>query len=174
MNVCSSDFLYHALLNSGDEIIFSILEQGLRPLSDFPGDKRWEQIYNKMPGFFENLYEEIARPVLQKPYLNSGIFVSPIDFRRLPQTPLYEKTRVKIPLARINAEYACLTYVWEGERISLPLTRENLRETARLWTADKVMEWFGRDQSKIFYYVPQIAVYQPGGIPVKAADIERF
>lgn len=29
-------------------------------------------------------------------------------------------------------------------------------------------------KNKIFFYVPQNAVYQPGGIPVQLEDIERF
>ena len=53
------------------------------------------------------------------------------------------------------------------------LTGENLRATAWLWPAENVLGWFGWDQSKIFYIVLQVAVYQPGGVRVKAADIER-
>jgi len=31
MQVCSTEYVYHALLNTGDEIIESILANGLRP-----------------------------------------------------------------------------------------------------------------------------------------------
>ena len=104
MQVCSTNTFFHTLLNTGDEIIDSILENGLRPLSDFPESERWQQINQQMPGFFENLYEMIAKSVLQKPYLNAGIFVSPIDFRLMPGSILYEKTRIKIPISRIEPE----------------------------------------------------------------------
>ena len=174
MQVCSTEYVYHALLNTGDEIIASILTNGLRPLSDFPDSERWQQINKQMPGFFENLYEMVARPVLQKPYLNAGVFVSPIDFRRLPDSLMYNKTRVKIPISRIDPADACLTYVLDEERISLPFTPENLQKVAELWTADRVTTWFAKDNSKIFFYVPQIAVYQAGGIPVEPTDIEQF
>ena len=172
MRVCSTTHVYHALLNTGDEIINSILEKGLRPLSDFPESERWQQINAQMSGFFENLYDMVAADVLQKPYMNAGVFVSPINFRRLPESIMHSKTRVKIPVSRIDPEYACITYVLEGERTSLPFTAENLERTAEIWTADMVTEWFARDSSKIFFYVPQIAVYQHGGIPVEEADIQ--
>ena len=173
MQVCSTENVYHALLNTGDEIIASILGQGLRPLSDFPESDRWQQINAQMPGFFENLYEMIAADVLQKPYMNAGVFVSPIDFQRLPESIMHGKTRVKIPVSRIDPQYACLTYVLDGKRTSLPFSAENLALAAKIWTADMVTEWFARDPSKIFFYVPQVAVYQPGGIVVEEADIER-
>ena len=120
MNVCDTEHVFHALLNTGDEIIASILVKGLRPLSDFPESERWQQINAQMPGFFENLYEMIAADVLQKPYMNAGVFVSPIDFQRLPASIMHGKTRVKIPVSRIDPEYACLTYVLDGKRTSLP------------------------------------------------------
>ena len=174
MQVCTTTHLYHALLNTGDEIVASVLENGLRPLSYFPESKRWQQINSQMPMFFENLYKMIAEPVLKKPYENSGVFVSPIDFSLLPDSIMYGKTRIKIPVERINADYACLTYVIDDTRISLPLNEENLTEAARIWDAAKVMEWFGKDQSKVFFYVPQIAVYQPEGIEVEKADLGSF
>jgi hypothetical protein len=37
-----------------------------------------------------------------------------------------------------------------------------------------INEWFGRDQSRLFFYVPQIVTYQPAGIQVELADIEQF
>ena len=116
----------------------------------------------------------IAQPVLKKPYINAGVFVSPIDFRLLPESIMFDKTRVRIPVARIDPAYACLTYVLDDERISLPFSPENLRRAAEIWTAEMVTEWFAKDRSKIFFYVPQLAVYQPGGIRVEPADIERF
>jgi hypothetical protein len=174
MQVCETDTVFHALLNPELALIDSIVTNGLRPLSDFPDSERWQQIQQHVPGMFEKLYADIAQPVLKKPYLNSGIFVSPINFRHLPQSVMHNKTRVKIPLSRIDPDYACLTYVIDEERISLPLTPETMAETAVLWTDEMVTKWFAKDNSKIFYYVPQIAVYQPQGIEVFAEDIETF
>jgi len=37
-----------------------------------------------------------------------------------------------------------------------------------------IQEWFAKDQSKIFYYVPQVAVYQPKGISVQRDYIEEY
>ena len=86
---------------------------------------------------------------------------------------MHNKTRVRIPISRLDPEWSCLTYVIDDERISLPLTAANLQKAADIWTAVMVTEWFGRDPSKIFFYVPQIAVYQ-SRIHVEAEDIEAF
>lgn len=174
MQVCSTDFVFHALLNPELERIDSILTNGLRPLSDFPDSERWQEIQREMPGFFEGLYDMVAKSVIGKPYMNSGIFVSPIDFQLLPDSFMNNKTRVRIPISRINPDYAVLTYVIDNERISIPFSPENLKDTAEVWTADMVNQWFAVDHTKIFFYVPQIAVYQPGGIPVVSEDIEKF
>jgi hypothetical protein len=170
--VCSTEYVFHTLLDPKDGIIESILENGLRPLSDFPDSERWQQIVHQMPGFFENLYQEIAYPVIRKPYSNSGVFVSPIDFRLMPESFMHDRTRVKVPVSRLEPEYAVLTYVLDGKRVSLPLNAANLEETANIWDASMVDEWFARDNTKVFFYVPQIATYQPGGISVESNDIE--
>lgn len=174
MRVCSTSHVYHALLNPEFEKVAAILQNGLRPLSDFPDSERWQQLERELPGFYQNLYASIAQPVLHKPYSNSGIFVTPIDFQKLPTSFMKDKTRVKIPITRLDPEYCVLTYVLDDERVSLPLTAENLEHTAELWDADKVNAWFAKDPTKIFFYVPQIAVYQPQGIPVYREDIEVF
>ncbi|MCP5097780.1 MAG: hypothetical protein GY943_19710, partial [Chloroflexi bacterium] len=116
MQVCSTEFVYHALFNPQDGMVESILENGLRPLSDFPESERWQQIQAEIPGFFETLYNNFAKPVIQRPYQNAGVFVSPIDFRLLPGTYLHDKTRFRIPISRIDPATACLTYEWEGKR----------------------------------------------------------
>jgi len=174
MKVCATTHAFHTFLNPHDGQLESVFEKGLRPLSDFPESERWQQIQQAMPGFFENLYEMIAKPVLQKPYSNSGVFISPIDFQLLPNSIMHNRTRIKIPFSRIDPEYAVLTYVLNEERITLPLTEENLSKTAEIWTDTLVTEWFGKDQSKIFFYVPQIATYQPDGIHVEAGDLEKL
>jgi putative acetyltransferase len=170
--VCSPDFAFHVLLNPQEGLIASILNSGLRPLSDFPDSQRWQTIQAHLPGIFEQLYNELAYPIIQKPYLNSGVFVSPIDFRHLPDSFMYRKTRIKIPMARIDPNFASLTYILNDRRVTLRLTRENLQATSSLWSATMIREWFARDQSRMFYFVPQIAIYQPGGIYIEPSDIE--
>lgn len=68
MQVCSTTHLFHALRNLEFDKVEAILCNGLRPLSDFPQSERWQQLEKMMPGFYKNLYEQIARPVLGKPY----------------------------------------------------------------------------------------------------------
>lgn len=174
MRVCSNQVLYHSLLNPGFDLIESFLEKGLRPLSDFPESERWQQIQTHLPGIFEQLYELFARPVIQKPYLNSGIFLSPIDFQLLPDSLMHNKTRIRVPLERIDPAYAALTYVLDEQRIALPFTQENLEQAAQIWSAEMVRRWFAVDRNRLFFYVPQVAVYQPEGIPVYPEDIEQF
>lgn len=174
MRVCSTDYVYHALLNPEFDKVEAILMNGLRPLSDFPDSQRWQQLEKHMPGFYQNLYRNIAQPVLNKPYANSGIFVTPIDFQKLPDSIMNSKTRFVIPISRLNPAYSALTYVIDDNRVSLSLTVENLERVATIWTDDMVRTWFAKDTSKIFFYVPQIAVYQPHGIPVTQHDIEAF
>ena len=174
MQVCSTEFVYHALLNPEFDKVEAILKDGLRPLSDFPESDRWKQLEAHMPGFYQNLYESIAQPVIKKPYRNSGIFVTTIDFQKLPDSFMNNKTRIKIPIADLDPAYCVLTYVLNEERVAVKLTPENLESAANIWTADMVREWFAKDTSKIFYYVPQVAVYQPHGIPIQRADIEEY
>jgi len=174
MRVCSTSQVYHALLNPEFDRLEAIVRDGLRPLSDFPESERWQQLEREMPGFYRNLYAMVAEPVISKPYSNSGIFVSPIDFQLLPDSFMYNRTRLSIPIARLDPAYCVLTYVLNEERVSLPLTPENLQRTTGIWEVEMVREWFARDQTRIFFYVPQIAVYQPGGIRVEREDIEEF
>ncbi len=171
--VCSTDYVFHNFFNPDPALIDSVLETGLRPLSDFPESDRWQQIQQFQSDFFEQLYNGIAAPIIKKPYTNSGIFVSPIDFRLLPDSYLYDKPRVRIPVSRLDPELSCLTYVINNERISLPLNHIAMKKTAEIWTAEMVTEWFAKDNTKVFFYVPQLATYQ-GQILVNPEDIEKF
>lgn len=172
MKVCSTEFAFHSFLNKQDDQLPSTLANGLRPLSDFPDSQRWKRIEASVPGFYEGLYNAVAKPILGKPYANSGVFLSPIDFRLLPDSMLFDAKRIRIPLSRLDPAYSVLTYVWNDQRVSLPLTSETLAATAELWVDKNVMEWFAKDINKMFFYVPQIAAYQPGGIPVAADDVD--
>jgi hypothetical protein len=169
--VCSTTHVFHNFFNSEPALIQSVLENGLRPLSDFPESERWQQIEKEMPGFFAQLYEMIAAPIVKKPYENSGIFVSPIDFRLLPGSFLHDKPRAVIPISRMDPAVSALTYVLDGERISLRVNEQTLQRTSEIWTADMVNEWFARDHTKVFFFVPQLVTYQ-GQIEVGAEDFE--
>jgi hypothetical protein len=37
-----------------------------------------------------------------------------------------------------------------------------------LWRAADIERWFGRDRTRLFFHVPQVVTYQPGGVPVPA------
>jgi hypothetical protein len=113
----------------------------------------------------------MAEPMIQKPYTNSGVFITSIDFRLLPDTYLHDKPRFRIPIERIDPEMAVISYVIDEERISLPFTAENRKIVAGLWNSEMVKRWFGVDNTKVFFYVPQVAVYQ-GPIEVKQEDFE--
>ena len=169
MNVCSSTHLYHYLFNSEPDALRSFYDTVVRPLSDFPNSERWKQLEAHLPGFYEQLYQLIGYPVLQTPYTNSGVFITPIDFRKLPDTYLHKKPRFDIPIDRIDPGQAVLTYVLDDERISLPFSSENLESSAELWDEALVRAWFGVDNTKVFFYVPQVAVYQ-GRIQVSQAN----
>lgn len=169
--ICSTTHLYHYLFNSDESVLKSFLTQGIRPLSDFPDSERWQQLEAHMPGFYKNLYTMIAEPVLQKPYPNSGIFITPINFRKLPGTYLHDKPRFNIPIERIDPAWAVLTYVLNENRIGLPFGPEALQKTADLWDEALIREWFGKDNTRVFFYVPQVGAYQ-GQIEVTMEDYE--
>lgn len=169
--VCSTTHLFHYMFNPDQDSLDSFLGNGIRPLSDFPESERWKQLEEHVPGFYENLYKMMAEPVLQKPYPNSGIFITPIDFRLLPGTYLHDKPRFRIPIERIDPEMTVITYVSDEERIVLPFTVENLENIAGVWDAEKVTRWFAIDKTKVFFYVPQVAAYQ-GNIEITEDDFE--
>lgn len=171
-SVCSSTHLFHYLINPDMREVESFIRDGIRPLSDFPESERWQALEKEMPNFYLNLYNAIAKPVLLREYENSGVFITPIDFRRLPGTYLHESARFVIPIDRLDPTFTVLTYVIKDERITLPFSAGNLEETAGLWDEVMVRKWFGIDQTKVFFYVPQVAAYQ-GRIPVSAADYEN-
>jgi hypothetical protein len=171
MRVCSTTHLYHYFFEPEAGALDSILEDGIRPLSDFPASERWRQLEAHIPGFYRDVYELIAAPVLEQPYANSGIFITPIDFRLLPGIYLHDKPRFNIPIERIDPRQAVLTYVLADERVSLSFSAERLEETAAIWDGDLVTTWFGIDPTKVFFFVPQVATYQ-GRIDVSSSDFE--
>lgn len=172
--VLAIDRLFHYVLQPHDGLVDEIVRNGLRPLSDLPTSDRWVALQRHRPGFFEDLYDAWARPVLGRPYPGrSGIFLTPIDFRRLPGIWLADRPRVAVPLDLIDRSWSCLTYGGDCPRTTLPLSPETLEEAAAYWSADRVRRWFGRDSTKLFYDVPQVVTYQPHGVPVGPADVEN-
>jgi len=169
--ICSSTHLFHYMFNPNQDSVDSFLQNGILPLSAFPESDRWKELEEQMPGFYENLYKMIAEPVLKKPYTNSGVFITPIDFRLLPESFLYDKPRFNIPISQIDPEMTVLTYVIDDERVLLPFTAENRQNIAALWDAEMVKRWFNVDNTKAFYYVPQAAAYQ-GQIVVTQDDYD--
>jgi hypothetical protein len=171
MRVCSTTHLYHYFFEPEAGALDSILHEGIRPLSDFPDSERWKQLEEHIPGFFEGVHQLITPPVLEQPYANSGIFLTPIDFRLLPETSLHDKARFVIPIERIDPATSVLTYVVDDERVNLPFSGDRLEETAARWDGELVTTWFGIDPTKVFFFVPQVAAYQ-GRIHVTEADYE--
>ena len=171
MDVVSTTHLFHyAVVEDAD--FDAILREGLRPLSDFPDSERWQEIERHAPGFFERLYALVAEPVLERPYERSGIFLTPIDFRLLPGSLLHDRARLRIPIERIESDSAVLTWERDEGRVSVPFGPE-ARERARSeWDAAEVESWFGRDRTKLFFHVPQVAAYQ-ARIDVTEADVEE-
>ena len=169
--VCSTAHQFHHFFSPDPDARDSALRQGLRPLSDFPDSARWKELEREMPGFYERLYEILAAPLLDAPYRNSGIFLTPIDFRLMPGTFLHDKPRFREDNDRIDPATAVITYVLDGERVALPFTEASLQRAASIWDEDMVREWFGKDPTKAFFYVPQVAAYQ-GVIPVGETDFD--
>lgn len=166
MYVCRTDCVYHYLIND-DSVADSIIQNGLLPLSSFPESPRWKLINQHLPGVFESLYTLFAEPILKKPYTNSGIFLTPIDFHQMTDLPIATCTRLSIPTSAIDADSASLTYELGGQRVVLAFDTQALREVQTQWTEDMVRAWFGRDNSRMFFYVPQVVTYQDR-IPISA------
>lgn len=165
--VCRTDVVYHYLL-SGDDVLPSILERGLLPASAFPESERWR----RTESFYRWLYAQWAEPLLG-PFRNSGVYFTPIDFRQLPGSRLFSRTRIAVPVSAIPAECAVLTYELDGRRTVLPLTPAALEGAAQIWTEERVRAWYGRNPNMNFYYVPQVATFPEHGIPVQPEWVEQ-
>ncbi len=99
-----------------------MLQRGLLPLSAFPDSPRFQQIQQWNPTFYQEIYARWAEPILRRPYRNSGIFLTPIDFRRLPDLRRATMARIAVPLDAITASHAALTYERDSEQqVILPL-----------------------------------------------------
>jgi hypothetical protein len=170
--VCSAERLYHYLLGDNADLA-SILDQGLLPLSSRQDSSRWKEIEAWRPGFYRKIYEDFAMPVLHVPFTNSGVFLTPIDFRSMPTGRLRERPRFTIPLDVVDPAASALTYVLAGRRVVRSLSPDTLEEASAIWSEELVRAWFGKDPSMVFYYVPQVAAYQEGGIRVRPEWLEK-
>lgn len=173
--VVRTSVVYHYLLQPSPETIAGILARGLCSLTEVPaGAERLAAIERVAPGHFAKLYAEWAEPVLQRPYPGrSGVFLTPIDFRLLPGSLLEKRPRVAVPLGRLQPEWSIITYAGGQDRVCLPLTDEALQAVARAWPAKRVNRWFATDTSRLFFHVPQVVTYQPGGLPVAQSEIDH-
>ena len=170
--VCSTGHLYHYFISGDPPALEAICETGLQPLSTFPESERWKTIEAAQPGVFERLYNEFAAPVLRRPYQNSGVFFTPIDFRRIEGSELAGVPRLVLPTGGLDPDWCALTYFLNRRRICRKISASDLEETRRLWPEGLVVEWFGRDRNRLFYFVPQVACYQPDGVEVRPEYFE--
>ncbi|MHB8757552.1 MAG: hypothetical protein ACYC6V_06025 [Bacillota bacterium] len=177
----ATDRLYHYFFRPEEleTALDDILANGLLPLSARPDSERWKLIQQYRPGFYELLYEGFARPIVGRPYSNSGVFLTPIDFRRMiglsaEADRMATLPRLAVPLAAIDLATAAAGYVdLDDQPHPYPLNEDTLRQLAAEWPAERIASLYGRDRSKMFYHVPQVAVYQDDGVKVKAEWLER-
>lgn len=186
--VCSTEKVYHYLLDPPaterdvEIVVDSLLKEGLVPLSDQDPAGRVPEVAERLR-LLEFIYDQIARPVLGRPYANSGVFLSPVDFRLMAGhdlpliqgRPMASLPRFAVPVAELDPDQAILTWVEggeAGERAVRRLGPAALAEAAEKWPASRVREWFGRDLTKMFFYVPQVMTYQ-GRVPLRPEWLER-
>lgn len=160
--ICSSTHTYHYNVND------DILRRGLLPLSDMPDHPRFADQKRR----FRPRYRELAWPLLQRPYVNSGVFFTSVDLYRLRGRLRLDRPRIAVPIERLDPDWSVLTYEYGGSRKYLSATRDNMNAAAELWTRTRVEKWLGADDAGWFHYVPQIITFQPGGVPVSGTDIE--
>ncbi|MEW6047206.1 MAG: hypothetical protein AB1609_12095 [Bacillota bacterium] len=158
MQACSTDRLYHYLLDPAPDVLDGIRTHGLLPLSHQP--RTAGRGFEERLAFYRALYVEWAQQLIGRPYENSGIFLTPIDFRLLSHPSMARCPRVTVPLQALDRELSFLTWVEGESRVVRPLSREGLEEAARRWPADQVIQWFGRIRTMLFFYVPQVVTYQ--------------
>ena len=170
VKVCTTDRLYHYLFN-GEESIDAILAEGLLPLSALSNQPRWLSLNQRFPDLFKSLYTLFAEPILKEPYRNSGIFLTPIDFRKMPDQPLSGFRRIVVPTTALDATMTTITYEWMAKRVVMAFSQTSLEQVRDLWTDDLVRSWFGRDRYRLFFSVPQVVSYQ-GNVPIQHSWVE--
>lgn len=169
--IVSRDRLFHYFMQDPVDLV-SIFSEGLLPLSERHWTERWRRMERVRPGFFEQIYREFTAGVLDGTYVHSGVFFTPVDFTTLPEFSLARRPRIAVPVGEVDSALAVLTHAPAGRRQNLPLTREALDMVARIWTPELLQEWFGKDKTMMFYYVPQVAIYQKEPVVVRAEWLE--
>jgi hypothetical protein len=159
-------YVYHYLKEPA--ALSTILREGLRPLSDRPDSPA----YSRESSRFRGRYELLARPLLRRPYVNSGVFFTTVDLRRLKNEKRLNSVRLRIPVVRLDPEWSVLTYEYDGARCWWPVNEENLRQATTLWTDELCQRWLGADITGWFRYVPQVVAFQNGGVPVTRLDVD--
>lgn len=172
MEVCRVDVAFHYLLRGDEQSADAMIAEGIVPLSCRPNSDTWKTIEREAPGVFEEIYDELARPALGTDYTHSGIFLTPIDFRAMPDLPLATVPRFRIAVTRLEPETSALSFVLDERRHSLRLTADNLEWAASIWSGERVREWFGKRPDRMFWFVPQIACYPDAPLTVSREEFE--
>ena len=171
--IFSTQYVYFYLQNDDLYDTESIILRGrLRTTGVWPRERDALVTQSASQDFYRTLYDVIGKPVIEKPYAGSGVFLSPIDFRRLNESRYRGAARFAIPISRLDHEWSVLTYMWNRERIITDLTSTTLLKTQSLWTAATISRWTGVDAHTNLDRTPLIAAYQPWGVPISSEDYQ--
>jgi hypothetical protein len=163
--LCSTTHVYHYLPATEPE---PILRDGLRHLSDMPDHPNFDRERSR----FERPYYDLAWPVLQRPYVTSGIFFTTVDLRRVNGRGHLACPRLAVPIGRLDPDWSVLTFEYDGVRQRFPLSSQHVQAAALLWTRDRIERWLGADETGWFRYVPQVITFRPGGVRIEPADVD--
>lgn len=166
--LCSTTHVYHYLRPGAEDTITAILGAGLRALSDMPD----HSLFAHERARFAQRYDDLAAPLLRRPYGNSGVFFTTLDLRRLDGRLQFGNWRLIVPIARLDRAFSVLTYMYAGKRQRFPLDAESLGLAARRWDRERIERWLGAEPTRWFFHVPQVVTFQPGGVLVLPGDVD--
>jgi hypothetical protein len=159
-SVIRTDVLFHYTLRPGFDPT-AVFRKGLLPLSSLD-----PVAADASRGTRRELYVLFAAPVLG-PHgdRHSGIFLTPIDFNRIrgdgPNVAWIKSFgRFQVPLTALESPVSVVTWGSPFPRTSLALSSSALAEAAHLWSSGLILQWFGRDRSRMFFHVPQVVTFQ--------------
>ncbi|MDA8346865.1 MAG: hypothetical protein M0Z66_15595 [Thermaerobacter sp.] len=124
-----------------------------------------------MPDVYPWLYRELAEPILGVAYRHSGIFLTPIDFRCWAEHKMKGVPRIAVPIEAVPPDLSVVTDVWDGERRRWRISPEVVSRLGAYWDEQTVDTWFGYHPDRLFWFVPQVAVYAER-LPVRAEWVE--
>ena len=115
----------------------------------------------------QEVYRALFEPLLGTGPTLPGVFFTPIDFYRLPGSPLRRMPRTAMAVDQLDPATSVLTWELDGERVRLPARQDALREAAAIWSDQLIRDRFGVDRHRLFWYVPQIGCFpsHPIAIP---------